>query len=106
MPDGTAAPAAPNDSSGRFFNRRMIAGALLAGSPIAIQILAPLVWPRLDQKLGLILLTLSVLAFVSGVALLWLEQGQRRTETSRRWRVVGIGQGWTKACVRSDTGIA
>src|SRR4051794_13959678 len=93
-----------DEASGRFLNTRLIAGALLAAASLGIQILAPLVWPKLDRTIGMILVALCALAFLIGVALLWLGQKQQQAAIARRWKIVGIGQGWIEALVRSNSG--
>jgi hypothetical protein len=93
-----------DEGSGRFLNTRLIAGALLAGASLGIQILAPLVWPKLDRTIGMNLVALCALAFLIGVALLWLGQKPQKAAIARRWKIVGIGQGWIEARVRSNSG--
>lgn len=90
--------------SASVINRGTIAGALLVGAPIGIQTLVPMVWPTLDHGLGLVLLMLCAIAFALGVAILWFGNTRFTTGTPRCWRVVGMGQGWVEARVRSDAG--
>ena len=92
------------DGAERFFNLTTVAGGLVAAASIGISTLTPLIWPERGQKLGVVLVVLCGLAMLVGLFLLWLGHRQRTTGTSRRWKIVGMGQGWIEARVRNDGG--
>lgn len=87
-----------------FFNRKTVAGVLMAAASIGIPMLAQQTFPQIDPRIGLPLLALCAVALLVAGALLWSGQRQRVAATSRRWRVIGMGQGWIEARVRNDTG--
>lgn len=87
-----------------YFNRNTVAGALVAGASIGTPTLVQQIWPQIDPSIGLPLLALCGFALLVGGALLWSGHRQRKTGPSRRWQVVGMGQGWIEARVRNDAG--
>lgn len=87
-----------------FLNRKTVAGVLVATASIGIPMLVQQTFPQIDPALGLPLLALCGIALLVAGALLWSGQRQRTAATPRRWRVIGMGQGWIEARVRNDTG--
>jgi len=87
-----------------FFNRKTVAGVLVAAASIGIPMLVQQTFPQIDPDVGLPLLALCGVALLVAGALLWPGQRQRAAATIRRWRIVGMGQGWIEARVRNDAG--
>ncbi len=93
-----------SDEAEGFFNRKTVAGGLVTVAAIGMPTIAELTWPQLDISVGLPLFALCGLGGLTGLVLLWLGHRQRTAGPSRRWKVVGMGQGWIEARVRNDAG--
>jgi len=87
-----------------FFNRKTVAGVLVGAASIGIPMLVQQTVSQIDPGVGLPLLALCGVALLAAGALLWSGQRQRVTATSRRWQIIGMGQGWIEARVRNDAG--
>jgi hypothetical protein len=77
--------------------------AVLVGvASVGVQVLFPLVFPKLDRTIGLAMLLLCVAS--SGIALFLHLAGRRSAAggPKRRWAVVGVGQGWVETHVRDN----
>lgn len=94
--------ADPEGSTG-WVSRRTTIATLVGGASVGVQVLVPLIWPKLDRAVGLTLLLLCLVGLaVAGILL--VRRPKHAVEPARRWSVIGIGQGWVETRVRNNAG--
>lgn len=92
----------PVKGGGGPLTRVALIAVLVGVASVGVQVLFPLVFPKLDRTIGLAMLVLCGASL--GLALFLHLIGRRSAAggPKRRWAVVGVGQGWVETHVRDN----
>jgi hypothetical protein len=87
-----------------------IGGVLLATASIGFSVFVPLAFPSLDRNVARAILAGCIVLTLVGLFLAWRAlrrpDGNIARPVTRRWAVVGFGQGWIEIRVRNNDGDA